>query len=135
MTRGTVIVLGETGRNFAAGMTGGVAYVMDQFDDFYLRLNQSMVNVYKLNECPAEEIAEVKVMIERHVHYTGSKLGIKILGEWDEWMPNFTKVFPKDYERMLQAIARMEDKGLAGDEAVMAAFQNNARVLARLDGN
>lgn len=135
MTGGRVVVLGSSGRNFAAGMSGGIAYVMDQAGDFASRCNMAMVNLYSLVECRDSEIAEVKAMIERHLEYTGSELAKRILADWDNTMPKFKKVLPKDYERMLHAIEEVTKTGLSGDDAIMAAFEANAHDVSRVGGN
>lgn len=118
MTGGKVVILGKTGRNFAAGMSGGIAYVLD-FDEVYC--NKSLVLLEKLeDQC---EIDEIKSMIERHVEYTSSPLGRRILEDITNYLPRFTKVIPKDYKQMLENIDRAHKAGLAGDEALMAAFE------------
>ena len=133
MTGGRVVVLGRTGRNFAAGMSGGLAYVFDQEGDFRSHCNTDMADVVALEE--VAEIADVRQMIERHLVYTGSPRANYLLGHWDEMVPRFVKVYPRDYRRMQEALARARDEGLSGDEAVMAAFEENAHDLARVSGN
>jgi len=133
MTGGRVVVLGGTGRNFAAGMSGGVAYVLDERGDFAKRVNTSMVGIEKLDS-PAE-IADVRAMIEKHVAYTKSAHAQQILDRWDALVPKFVKILPKDYKRMLACIDRAQAQGLTGDEAIMAAFEENARDLSRVGGN
>ena len=133
MTGGRVVVLGPTGRNFAAGMSGGIAYVLDERGLFARDVNRQMVGIGKL-ENPAE-IAEVRAMIERHLAYTKSERARKVLEAWDQAVPRFVKVLPKDYQRMLACIERAHAQGLSGDEAVMAAFEENARDLSRVGGN
>ena len=123
MTGGQVIVLGETGRNFAAGMSGGVAYVYDVDGQFGKRLNHEMVNLYRLIESSDEDIALVKSTIEQHVSYTDSPRGKFLLENWNDELPKFYKVLPSDYERMLGAFKKVEALGLTGDEAAMAAFE------------
>ncbi|MDF1852646.1 MAG: glutamate synthase large subunit [Verrucomicrobiales bacterium] len=126
MTGGEVICLGSTGRNFAAGMSGGAAYVLDEAGDFISkRLNPDMVNVYQLIECNDDEISAVKARIERHVELTGSVRGQQVLDDWYELLPRFVKVLPSDYERVLNAMERAREKGLEGDEAIQAAFEEN----------
>ena len=132
MTGGRVVVLGSTGRNFAAGMSGGVAYVLDEIGDFPVRCNKDMVSLDKPGEEDAEEI---KGMIERHVEYTHSEKGKDILSRWTAMSGKFVKVMPKDYKRMLEAIRKVQKSGLSGDEALMAAFEENKRDLARVSGN
>jgi glutamate synthase (ferredoxin) len=133
MTGGRVVVLGRAGRNFGAGMSGGTAYVLDEAGTFAQRVNQQMVGLGRLTT-PAE-IAEVRAMIERHLDWTKSARARLVLDRWDEMLPKFVKVLPKDYERMLACIARAESQGLTGDEAIMAAFEENARDLSRVGGN
>jgi glutamate synthase (ferredoxin) len=132
MTGGRVVVLGPAGRNFAAGMSGGIAYVLDETGDFPTRCNKQMVALEKLDD--ADEIESIRQMIKRHADYTRSERALKILASWNELLPKFVKVMPKDYKRMLQAIKRAEDSGLSGEEAVMAAFEENARDVARIGG-
>ncbi len=135
MTGGQVIVLGETGRNFAAGMSGGTAYVYDIDGLFEKRLNKEMVNLYRLIECSDADIENVKTTIEKHVSLTGSARGTFLLENWDAELPKFFKVLPRDYERMLQAFKRVEEQGLTGDDAAMAAFEENLKDLSRVGGN
>ncbi len=133
MTGGRVVVLGLTGRNFAAGMSGGVAYVLDEARDFASRLNKQMVSLDKLSD-PAE-IAAVRALIEKHAKLTGSDRAWAILAGWGTYESLFVRVIPKDYQRMLACLARAQGQGLTGDEAVMAAFEENSRDLARVGGN
>ncbi len=135
MTGGKVVVLGPTGRNFAAGMSGGVAYVLDEDGWFGQRLNREMVNLYKLIECGDAEIAELKAFIEKHARLTGSARARHILANWDTFLPKFAKVFPKDYERMLNQLKKVEQQGITGDDALLAAFEANAKDLSRVGGN
>jgi glutamate synthase (ferredoxin) len=135
MTGGRVIVLGETGRNFAAGMSGGTAYVYDFDGLFEQRLNREMVNLYRLIECADEDIATVKAEIEKHVSVTCSERGRFLLDHWDAELPKFFKVLPRDYERMLACFRKVEEQGLSGDEAAMAAFEENLKDLSRVGGN
>ncbi len=132
MTGGRVVVLGSTGRNFAAGMSGGVACVLDETGVFPKQCNQQGVTLDRLED-PAE-IETVRLMIQRHAQLTRSQRAFKVLALWDQMLPKFVKVMPKDYKRMIQAIATAEKAGLSGDQAIMAAFQANARDLARIGG-
>ena len=127
MTGGRVVVLGPAGRNFAAGMSGGVAYVLDEKNELGSRVNLQMVGVEKL-ESPAE-IAEIRGLVEKHLAYTKSSRARQVLDNWDQMVPRFVKVMPNDYKRMLSCIQRAHGQGLTGDEAVMAAFEENARDL------
>ncbi len=133
MTGGRVVVLGPTGRNFAAGMSGGVAYVYDAAGDFAGRVNPQMVALERLED-PAE-IAEVKQLVQRHAEATRSQRALSMLVLWDDYVPKFVKVMPRDYKRVLQAMKRVTDLGLSGDEAWMAAFEANARDVARVGGS
>ncbi len=133
MTGGRVVVLGPTGRNFAAGMSGGVAYVLDVKNDFEKKVNKQMVEVLRLDN-PAEAKA-VKELIEKHARYTKSKLAEQILKLWDDMAPKFVKILPKDYKRVLEMLERVKSQGLTGDEAIMAAFEANVKDLSRVGGN
>jgi len=133
MTGGRVVVLGSTGRNFAAGMSGGIAYVLDENGIFARNVNRQMVGLEKIDD-PAEA-AEVRAMIERHLEYTRSERAAQVLRAWDQMLPRFVKIMPKDYKRMLECITRVHAQGLTGDEAVMVAFEENARDLSRIGGN
>jgi len=132
MTGGRVVVLGPTGRNFAAGMTGGVAYVLDETGEFPSRVNPQMVGLEPLED--PEEVAELQELMRRHAKQTGSQRADRILESWDDYRPKFVKVIPRDYKRVLQAMRRATEAGLEGDEAWMAAFEANARDLARIGG-
>ncbi len=123
MTGGSVIVLGRTGRNFAAGMSGGIAYVLDRDGDFPGKCNFEMVELEHLER--PDEILEIQQIIEKHQRLTGSKAAGRVLDGWNEMVPRIRKVMPKDYKRMLQAFATAELSGLSGKEAEMAAFELN----------
>ena len=133
MTGGRVVVLGTTGRNFAAGMSGGIAWILDEHGDVRTRVNTQMVDLGTVTD-PAEA-AELRRLVERHHSHTGSELARRVLDGWDEVLPKFVRVIPRDYQRMLAAIARAEEQGLVGEEAIMVAFEENARDLARVGGN
>jgi glutamate synthase (ferredoxin) len=92
-----------------------------------------MVGVEKLES--AEEIAGIRRLIEKHLGYTRSPRAQAVLDQWEQIVPKFVKVLPKDYKRMLACIDRAQTQGLTGDEAVMAAFEENARDLSRVGGN
>ena len=132
MTGGRVVILGSTGRNFGAGMSGGVAYVLDDTGSFNARINKAMVNIETLTE--ATEIAEVRALIEKHRTYTKSDRAQQVLDAWDKYLPSFVKVIPKDYQRMLAGIKRAEEQGLTGEDAIMVAFEENSRDAARMGG-
>ncbi len=133
MTGGRVVVLGPTGRNFGAGMSGGIAYVLDEKGAFAGNCNPDMVLLEHLED--DDEIKEVKEMIRRHGEYTDSGRAWKVLAKWDEMVHKFVKVMPKDYKRMQDAINRSKSNGLSGDEAVMEAFIQNKEDKARAAGN
>ncbi len=132
MTGGRVAVLGATGRNFAAGMSGGIAYVHDPDGSFAERCNRDMVDLLPLE---ASDAAELNNMVWKHALYTGSTPAWRMVGAWDETWPRFVKVLPKDYGRVLRALAEAEAAGLSGHDAVMAAFEANRRDLSRVGGN
>ncbi|MFL6618032.1 MAG: glutamate synthase large subunit, partial [Povalibacter sp.] len=133
MTGGRVIVLGPVGRNFGAGMSGGVAYIFDERGDARLNINPDMVEIGGLDE--PEEIAAVKAMIEKHLHYSGSARAKQVLEGWEKSVKHFVRVMPRDYKRMLACITRAHEQGLTGDDAIMQAFEENARDLSRVGGN
>lgn len=122
MTGGKVVVLGKTGRNFAAGMSGGEAYILD-FDEIYC--NKSLVLLEKIES--EEELKEIKDMIEKHVEYTGSPLGKKVLDDWKGYSLRFSKIIPKDYKRMLENIDKAHKAGFSGEEALMVAFEESLK--------
>ena len=125
MTGGRVVILGKTGRNFAAGMSGGIAYVLDEAGDFATRCNLELVALEKLTE--ADEIEEIWKLIQRHQTYTHSDRAAKILADWEGFVPKFVKVMPQDYKRVLQSLKRVQSQGLSGDDAIMAAFEENVK--------
>jgi glutamate synthase (ferredoxin) len=133
MTGGKVVILGATGRNFAAGMSGGVAYILDENGDFATRCNTQMVDLETLED--PEEIQDLRAMIQRHADYTQSQKAARILAQWDAMLPKFVKVMPRDYKRVLQAIQEAIASGLSGDDALNAAFEQNARDVARIGGS
>jgi len=133
MTGGRVVVLGPTGRNFAAGMSGGLAYVLDADGSFATRCNKQLVGLARLED--VEEIAAVKAMVERHVEWTQSSYAQRLLDRWTEVVPKLVRVMPHDYRRVLDAQATMRAKGLSTEEAEMAAFEQNTRDEARVGGN
>ncbi|WP_061809511.1 glutamate synthase large subunit [Rossellomorea vietnamensis] len=125
MTGGKVVVLGLTGRNFAAGMSGGVAYVLDEDETFRSRCNQELVLVQPLFD--PEEMQDVYDMIERYVHYTSSNNGKKILANWESYVSKFVRVIPKSYLKMRERISELENSGLEKFDAEMAAFEEGTK--------
>jgi len=133
MTGGRVVVLGRAGRNFGAGMSGGVAYVFDEHGDFPTRVNRQMVDIEPLDD--PEELIELRVLIESHRTMTKSAKAQAILDAWPALSAKFVKVMPRDYKRMLAGIRRAHQQGLSGEEAIMVAFEENSRDLSRVGGN
>jgi glutamate synthase (NADPH/NADH) large chain len=133
MTGGRVVVLGRTGRNFAAGMSGGVAYVLDVEGAFARHCNPEMVALSPLED--PEEVAEVRDLVERHAAATESAHARRLLSAWPETVKRLVRVVPNDYRRVLDAQARMREKGLTPEQAELAAFEQNAHDLARVGGN
>ncbi len=125
MTGGRVVVLGKTGKNFAAGMSGGIAYVLDEDSDLYTRLNKEMVSSHEITS--KYDVLELKEMIKEHVALTNSVKGKEILDNFGEYLPKFKKIIPHDYERMLKTIVQMEEKGLSAEQAQIEAFYANMK--------
>ena len=125
MTGGRVVVLGRTGKNFAAGMSGGVAYVLDEDRDLYMRLNKHLVSMELVTE--KHDISELRTLIQEHVAATGSRRGMEILTDFDRYVPLFKKILPHDYDRMLRTIAQLEEKGMNRDQAEVEAFYRNTK--------
>ncbi len=123
MTGGCVVILGPTGKNFAAGMSGGIAYVLDEHNDLYKRLNKEQVTFEEVTD--KYDVQELKDMIKEHVAYTNSAKGKKILDHFGEYLPKFKKIVPNDYRRMMNTIVQMEEKGLSSEQAQIEAFYAN----------
>ena len=120
MTGGRAVILGPTGKNFAAGMSGGIAYVLDENRDLYMKLNKSMVSSTEITS--KYDVMELKQIITDHVAYTNSAKGKEILENFGEYLPKFKKVIPHDYNKMMMAIVQMEEKGLSSEQAQIEAF-------------
>jgi len=133
MTGGRVIVLGRTGRNFAAGMSGGIAYVLDEKGEMAANCNTDMVDLQTLSD--PDEINFVKMMLQRHLDATQSTFAQRVLTNWEECLSKFVCVVPKDYERMLKLLKEVESSGLSGEEVLMAAFELNKDDASRVSGN
>ena len=125
MTGGRVIVLGKTGKNFAAGMSGGIAYVLDEDRDLYTKLNKALVSSEAVTS--KYDVLELKEIIEEYVENTGSKKGKEILENFGEYLPKFKKVIPHEYKRMLMTTVQMEEKGLSSEQAQIEAFYANTK--------
>ena len=121
MTGGTVVILGQTGKNLAAGMSGGVAYVYDPNHDLYMRLNKQLVNTYEVTGKADKEVLEE--LLDKHYTYTDSDVAKKILSNLDEELSNFKKIVPKDYEKITTLIQELKSKGYHEDEASLMAFE------------
>ncbi len=119
MTGGVAVIIGKTGRNFAAGMSGGEAFVLDEDGDFEIRCNTGMVGLEKIEQ--AEDVEKVKSLLTNHVQYTQSTVAEKILNNWDDYQGKFVKVMPTAYKRVLEDIKRGKEKGLTEEEAIMEA--------------
>lgn len=130
MTGGRVVVLGPTGRNFGAGMSGGIAYVWDPSGDFVPRCNRDMVLIERVED--DEEARELRTMIERHAIYTGSRRAAEILAGWEEALHRFAKVIPKDYKRMLEVLRDARDAGAKGEGDEAMALERAGHDLARV---
>ena len=120
MTGGRVVVLGRTGKNFAEGMSGGVAYVLDDDTTLYKRVNKQLVSLEPVTN--KYDVLELKQMITEHVAYTNSKKGKEVLDNFGEYLPKFKKIMPHDYKKMLNMIVQMEEKGLSSEQAQIEAF-------------
>ena len=120
MTGGRVVVLGRTGKNFAAGMSGGIAYVLDEENRLYKNINKTMISIEKVENKHDQQ--ELRDMIKAHVDATGSRKGREVLEAFEKYLPQFKKIIPNDFKRMLSLSAKLEEKGLSSDEAQIAAF-------------
>lgn len=120
MTGGCVVILGRTGKNFAAGMSGGIAYVLDMENELYRKVNKDMVSIKHVTD--KYDVQELKNMIKEHVAYTNSEIGKEVLDHFKDYLPKFKKIIPEDYERMMTAILQMEEKGLSSEQAKIEAF-------------
>jgi glutamate synthase (ferredoxin) len=132
MTGGRLVVIGKTGRNFAAGMSGGIAYVLDEDGTLKNRCNLETVSLEALDQ---RDMQEVEELLKRHAVYTHSARAWQLLALWQETAPKFVKVMPKDYRRVVEALQAAEARGLVGDDALMAAFEANKNDASRVSGN
>ncbi len=132
MTGGRIVVIGKTGRNFAAGMSGGVAYVYDNDGTLKNRCNLETITLERLDD---RDLQEVEELLKRHAIYTHSARAWRLLALWQDTAAKFVKLMPKDYRRVLEALKAAEAKGLVGDDALMAAFEANKNDASRVSGN
>lgn len=119
MTGGRVVVIGPSGRNFGAGMSGGVAYVLADKEIFKVKCNLGMVDLDAVET--DEDVETIKTLLSKHVAATRSTVAKKILGDWENYQSRFIKVMPKDYKRVLAAIEKAKLDGTSEDDAVMEA--------------
>ena len=120
MTGGRAVILGRTGKNFAAGMSGGIAYVLDEERDLYTRLNKSLVSLETVSE--KYDVAELRTLIEQHFAATGSPKARRILDSFEDYVPLFKKIIPHDYARIRAAVSSFEEKGMTPEQAEIEAF-------------
>ena len=125
MTGGCAVILGKTSKNFAAGMSGGIAYVLDEESDLYTKLNKALVGFSKVTH--PEDVAQLKELITEHVARTHSVRGQEILDQFDAHLPKFKKIVPHDYAKMLRSIRQFMDQGLPQEEAKIEAFYVNTK--------
>jgi glutamate synthase (ferredoxin) len=121
MTGGRAVILGPTGKNFAAGMSGGIAYVLDMDHTLYLRINKDLVTMQEVKE--KYDVAELKGILEDYVKETSSELGSKILSNFEDYLEHFKKIVPTDYQRVLVAISKYEEQGVSKENAKLEAFR------------
>ena len=120
MTGGRAVILGRTGKNFAAGMSGGIAYVLDAAHDLYLRLNKQMVTMSGVTE--RHDAEELRRILTAHAAATGSRLAKEILADFDAYLPKFKKIIPNDYQKMMIAVGKLEERGMSHEAAKLEAF-------------
>ena len=122
MTGGCVVVLGRTGKNFAAGMSGGIAYVLDEDRDLYMKLNKELILVSEITEKADAE--KLRLMLDEHIAATGSEKAKMIVSDFEGYLPKFKKIIPHDYKKIMEEIAVFEGKGLSEEEARIEAFHS-----------
>ena len=125
MTGGRAVILGMTGKNFAAGMSGGIAYVLDREHTLYLRMNKEMATLQEVSE--KYDVAELREILEDYVKETRSVFGKEILKHFESYLPDFKRVVPHDYQNMLTVISRYEEQGISHENAVLEAFREVSR--------
>jgi glutamate synthase (NADPH/NADH) large chain len=120
MTGGCAVVLGKTGKNFAAGMSGGIAYVLDEDTTLYKKVNKQLVSMESVTD--KYNVLELKQIIMEHVAYTNSKKGKEVLDNFEEYLPKFKRIIPHDYKKMMNKMVQMEERGLSSEQAQIEAF-------------
>ena len=121
MTGGTVVILGETGKNVAAGMSGGIAYILDASHELYKKLNNQLVLMEEISD--EHDESNLRALIQRHAEETSSQVAKNILENWKEFVPRFKKIIPSDYKKMLAEIGKAEERGLNHADAELEAFK------------
>ena len=121
MTGGRAVILGRTGKNFAAGMSGGIAYVLDEEHDLYTRLNKALVSLETVTE--EDDIAELKTIISEHAEATGSEKAKQILADFERYLPCFKKVIPYDYAKIQKTFTALVKNGMSSEQAMIEAFE------------
>lgn len=121
MTGGRAVILGEVGKNFAAGMSGGIAYILDQNHSLYMRTNKSLIEMTELKDADRKELKEILTDYEKS---TKSKRAAEILSDFESWVPLFKKIIPIDYKNMLTLIGKYEEQGIRHEQAVYEAFKD-----------
>ncbi len=125
MTGGRAVILGRTGKNFAAGMSGGIAYVLDEDRDLYMRLNKALVSLEEVSE--KADILELKGIIGEHAAATGSEKAKRILADFDSYVKSFKKIIPHDYAKIRSTVLELEEKGMNSEQAEIEAFFINKK--------
>ena len=121
MTGGRAVILGSTGKNFAAGMSGGIAYVLDEKHDLYTRLNKALVSLETVEN--DEDIDELKAIITEHAEATGSEKAKRILADFEAYLPCFKKIIPHDYAKIQTTVKALEKSGVDHEQAEIEAFE------------
>ena len=121
MTGGRAVILGRTGKNFAAGMSGGIAYVLDEEHDLYTRLNKSLVSLEAVTD--EDDIAELKAIIEEHADATGSEKAKAILSDFAKYVTFFKKIIPHDFAKIQSTLKSLEKSGVSHEQAEIEAFE------------
>ena len=120
MTGGRAVILGPCGKNFAAGMSGGIAYVYDEDNRLYRNLNKEMVLMEQIEN--KNDRLELRSMLEKHVKYTGSKLASEILENFNDNLVKFKKIIPAEYKKLIAVTAMYEEQGMNREDAQIEAF-------------
>ncbi|MBQ3884898.1 MAG: glutamate synthase large subunit [Ruminococcus sp.] len=121
MTGGRAVILGNTGKNFAAGMSGGIAYVLDEKHDLYTRLNKALVSLESVTD--ADDVSELKSIITEHAEATGSEKANMILADFESYLPFFKKIIPHDYAKIQRTVTELEKSGVSHEQAEIEAFE------------